>query len=129
MGNGLQDKIEMKGAIYDVHEKAKVICRAIACVSPFQAGLSVLECLGYGVPFVTCKDAITGGELFNIQNGKNGVLLDDAGELKDVILDMTNNKRKYIIMGENGYSYYWKYRTPEIMAQGLIDAIRFVDPA
>ena len=81
--------------------------------------------MGYGVPYITSKNAITGGESFNIQDGTNGVLLNDNSELKNVILDIANNKNKYVKLGENAYSYYWNNRTPEIMANGIIDAIEY----
>lgn len=123
--NRLEEKIELLGPIYDRHEKARIFQQSLACISPDQAGLSVLESLGYGVPFITSKDAITGGESFNIHNNFNGILMDNVAVLKDIILDISNNREKYIKMGENAYSYYWKNRTPEIMAQGIQDAIEY----
>ena len=125
ISNHLEEKIELLGPIYDGNEKAKIFQRSLACISPDQAGLSVLESLGYGVPFITTKDAITGGESFNIKNNYNGNLLDNVTELKDTILDIARNREKYIKMGENAYSYYWTNRTPEIMARGIQDAIEY----
>lgn len=124
--NGLSDKIELAGAIYNSREKATVFQQTIACISPKQAGLSVLESMGYAVPFITEKHAITGGESFNIHNGEDGVMMENLSELKDVLLDITNNKEKYLEMGNKAYEYYWKYRTPEIMAKGIADAIEYV---
>ena len=123
--NLLEEKIELLGPIYDRHEKAMIFQKSLVCISPDQAGLSVLESLGYGVPFITSKDAITGGESFNIQNNYNGILLDNVSELKDTILDISRNREKYINMGENAYSYYWTNRTPEIMAGGIQDAVEY----
>ena len=123
--NLLEEKIELLGPIYDRHEKAKIFQKSLVCISPDQAGLSVLESLGYGVPFITSKDAITGGESFNIQNNYNGILMDNVSELKNTILDISRNREKYIKMGENAYSYYWTNRTPEIMAGGIQDAVEY----
>ena len=125
ISNHLEEKIELLGPIYDGNEKANIFQRSLACISPEQAGLSVLESLGYGVPFITTKDAITGGESFNIKNNYNGNLLDNVTELKDTILDISRNREKYIKMGENAYSYYWTNRTPETMAGGIQDAIEY----
>lgn len=98
--NGMQEIIKMHGAIYDDHEKANYFARAYACISPLQAGLSVLESMGYGVPFVTVKDAITGGESFNIHSNVDGVVMNSVEELSTVVADIFNNKRKYIDYGK-----------------------------
>lgn len=121
--NGLENKINMMGAIYDTNEKAEIFKKSIACISPMQAGLSVLESMGYGVPFVTCNDAITGGEIFNIKNNENGLLINKVSQIKAVILDIYQNKEKYLSMGEKAYDYYWNNRTPMVMASGIISAI------
>lgn len=121
--NGLNDKIDLLGSIYDENKKASIFAKAIACISPRQAGLAVLESMGYGVPFITMHDAITGGEAFNIINNINGLRLKNESEFKQVILDIYENKNKYLEYGQNAYNYYWSYRRPEDMAKGVIDAI------
>lgn len=124
--NRLVNKIFLLGPIFNIFEKAQYFSKAFACISPVQAGLSVLESMGYGVAFITMNDAITGGERLNIQNGINGVLLDDTAQLKDVILDITNNSEKYLLMGENALKYYNNSHKPEDMANGLFKAVEFV---
>lgn len=122
---GLEDKITMLGPIYDSNKKAEIFRKSIACISPKQAGLSVLESMGYGVPFITSENAITGGEAFNISNGENGLRIKDISKLKDVILDIHQNREKYLVMGEKAYTYYWNNRTPDVMANGIISAINY----
>lgn len=124
--NGLSGKITMHGAIFDKKQKARFFEKSLACISPLQAGLSVLESQGYATAFVTTKDAITGGEIFNIDNGHNGVLLDDVAQLKDTILDISKNHKKYIDMGKNGRIHYITCRKPSDMAQGFIDAVEYM---
>lgn len=121
----LEHKVTLHGAMYTAREKATVFRRALACISPRQAGLGVLEAMGYGVPFITHKDAITGGEAFNIENGVTGLRLPTLDTLADVILDITAHPDKYLAMGRRAYDYYWQHRTPQHMAQGLIDAIEY----
>lgn len=120
---GLEHKITMLGALYKASEKQPVFESAYACISPNQGGLGVLECMGYGVPFITSKNAITGGESFNIETGVTGLRLDTLDNLHEVILDISANPAKYEQMGINAYNYYWRERTPEIMAQGIADAV------
>ena len=90
-----------------------------------QAGLSVLESMGCGVPFITSENAITGGESFNIQHGVNGILMKNLGDLKNIILDISKDTSKYIKMGERAYRHYWECRKPQDMAQGIINAIEY----
>ena len=124
--NDLLHKIIPLGPIFDIQEKANIFKKSFACLSPNQAGLSVLESFGYGVPFITSKNAITGGERLNIKDGDNGILMDDSSQLSLYILDITSNPNKYIKMGENAKNYYEQYRKPQDMANGLIKAIQYV---
>lgn len=124
--NDMQDLIVLRGAIYDIDEKAKYFARALACISPKQAGLTVLESMGYGVPFISTKNAITGGELFNVHNGVDGVVMESEGELSSVVRDIAEKPDKYIAMGEKAKEFYDKNRTPKHMAQGFWEAIQYV---
>lgn len=124
--NELSDKIILRGAIYDIDEKARYFARALACISPRQAGLSVLESMGYGVPFVTTRTAITGGEIFNIHNGEDGILMDDENELTNVIRNISEHPAQYIEMGRKAQAFYNACRRPEHMAEGLWKSIQYV---
>lgn len=124
--NRLSDKIIFHGAIYDECELSKFFQKSLLCISPNQAGLSVAKSLGYGVPFVTRDDAITGGEKYHITNGENGILYNNDGELVNIIVEATNNPDKYKMMGLRAKQYYDNNATPNHMAQGVIDAINFV---
>lgn len=123
--NNMNSLIEMKGAIYNIDEKAVYFAKAFACISPQQAGLSVLESMGYGVPFVTSKDAITGGELLNIHDGIDGVIMESESQLCDVIKDIAEHKEKYVEMGKKAQLYYNENRTPKHMADGLWNALSY----
>ncbi len=126
--NNLEGVINVLGPIYDNDKKADLFQSALACISPLQGGLSVLESMGYGVPYITDSNAITGGETFNIEDGKTGLRVEGMNmeKLKDIILDISSNKQKYIEMGKKAYDHYWSCRKPEDMAQGVIDAIEYV---
>ena len=126
--NGLGEIVNVLGPIYEEDKKADLFMRSLACISPLQAGLSVLESFGYGVPFITDANAITGGEAYNIKDGETGYRIEgmDAEKLKDAILDITAQPEKYKEMGKKAYDYYWTCRKPEDMAQGVIDAVEYV---
>lgn len=123
--NELNDKVVFCGEIKDETILKKYFSKAILCFSPDQAGLSVLKAMGYGVPFVTSKNAITGGEIFNIEQDKTGVLLESFDLISEIMIDATVCKEKYIKMGINAYEFYWNNRTIQDMAQGFIDAISY----
>jgi len=122
----LSYKIKLCGSITDDYILSDYFSRAIICISPDQAGLSVLKSMGNGVPYVTHRNAITGGEIFNIKSGENGILIDDFEEIEKIILDCVYNKENFIQMGQNAKKHYEDNRTVEHMVQGFLDAINYV---
>ena len=82
--------------------------------------------MGYGVPFVTRKDAITGGELYHIANGVNGIIYDSDSELTKIMEDAFRDKEKYIKMGISAREYYFERATVKHKAKGALSAIRYV---
>ena len=123
---GLSSKVHLLGAIYDENEKEKLFKSAYACISPNQAGLSVLESMAHGTPYITRKNAITGGERFNIQPFVTGLLYDDQDELVNILIDIKKYPQKYLDMGYAAKKYYDNSRTPELMVEAFINAIDFV---
>ena len=124
--NSFKNKIFLHGLIYDPKIKSNFFKRAYACISPVQAGLSVLESMGYGVPFITMHDSITGGERLSILNGINGILMTEIGELTDIIIDISRDPQKYIKMGEQAVKHYRATHKPEDMANGILASINCV---
>lgn len=126
--SNLQNLIVFLGNIEDSHLLSKYFSKALVCISPGQAGLSVLTSMANSVPFVTREDAITGGEVLNINNGKNktGVIYKTENELVDLLCNINNNKSKYIEMGSRARDYYVNFRLPEYMVNSIMDSIRFV---
>lgn len=124
--NNLSESIKLLGAIYDEEILSEYFLSSIACISPGQAGLSVLKAMGYGCPFITKSDAYTGGELFNISHNMNGVIYSDKRELIEILKDITINKEKYYLMGEEAYQYYYYCRKPNDMAYEILNLINYL---
>ena len=112
--------------IYDEKELAQLFSASLLCFSPTQAGLSVPKSMGYGVPFVTRRDAITGGEIYHITPGQNGVVYEKDEDLLPIMLDAMTDSGKYVQMGLEAKKYYDEHATIDHMAQGVIDALHFV---
>jgi len=125
--NNQQEYIFLLGPVFDEVELAKFFSRALLCISPDQAGLSVLKSMGYGVPFVTRTNAITGGERLNIEDRVNGILYSTPEELMATILDASKNPDKYLSMGIRAREYYENNASIELMAKGIIDAIHYAN--
>ena len=122
---GIQDSVIFHGAIFDETILSKHFQTSLLSFSPTQAGLSVPKSMGYGVPFVTRYDSITGGEIFHITNGVNGIVYRKDSDLKDIMIDAIDNLEKYIEMGLKAREYYNKYASIGTMAKGMSDAIEY----
>lgn len=121
----IENCVKFHGAIYNEATLRDLFSQALVCISPNQAGLSVLKSMGYGVPFATMHDAITGGEIFNITNKENGFLFDSENELQEFIEKIPQNRAALINAGIAAKKYYFSNATTEIQANGVIDALNF----
>lgn len=123
--NSLEGLVELKGAIYEEKLLASEFQKSLLCISPTQGGLSVPKSMGYAVPFITRKDAITGGEIYHIKDGVNGIIYNNDDDLTQIILDAITNPQKYIKMGLNAKEYYDNNATVNHMANGAIEAYNY----
>ena len=124
--NKLQNNITLKGSIFNENTLKNYFLKSIICVSPNQAGLSVLKSMGYGVPFITNSHSITGGEIFNIQNKINGILYDNENDLYKILCEIKIDPEKFIQMGKLAHQFYFENRTLKDMSDGFIRAINYV---
>jgi len=121
---GVEDLVEMPGAIKDPHHLREYYKKAIASVSFGQAGLAVLQSMAFGVPFVTSKNSITGGEAYNIINGVNGLLCEPTIEsLENNIVRLCEENNLALELGRNAYRYYSENCKIENMVKGFVKAI------
>lgn len=123
---GVAKKVNFLGKISSPPEKELYFSKAIACISPKQAGLSVLESFSYGVPFIAYKNAISGGEHLNIKSGYNGYLLSSREELVDTMESMYTNKKLSKMLGKNAFKFYTDKRQMKNMVDTFETAFNYV---
>lgn len=124
--NELDAQIKFYGRVTDKNEIEKYFSKAIACISPRQAGLSVVESMAYGVPFVTSKYPITGGEYTAIVEGANGYFFD--GSVKGLVKTLENiiESANQFNLNQNCIEYYNRFRSPELWVNQVLKALDFV---
>mgnify|MGYP003608147481 CR=1 FL=1 len=121
--NNLESKIMLHGQINDDMTLLPIFNRAIACISPGQAGLSVQKSFSYAVPFITSENPITGGEAFSIINGVNGYFYNSSiSALADILLSFSDEE-KVIEMSKKAYIFYSNFRSVEIWKRGFLENI------
>lgn len=116
----LTSKVEFLGEITQQDELRRYFMNAICCLSYGQAGLSVLQSIAHSTPFITCIDAVSGGEIDNISNGYTGYKLEDDRDVwVDKLLELTLDVELQIGLAANCSEFYHKERTISKMANGF----------
>lgn len=122
--NKLTEKVILHGEITDENKLKTIFLRGIATISPGQAGLSVQKSFSFGVPYITSRDAITGGELFSIIDNTNGFLYDGSiSSLTSILFNINSGNFDMEEISKNAYVFYQKFRNPKIWLSGFIRAI------
>jgi glycosyltransferase involved in cell wall biosynthesis len=124
--NKLTEHVTFHGSIYDQKCLERHHREAYASISPGQAGLSILTSMGFGTPYICRSDAITGGEIFNLENSNTGVRYETKEDLVNTLYDITQNPQKYEIMGARARNYYLRKRMPQHMVSSIIEACKYV---
>ncbi len=123
--NGLSNFIFFKGQLSQDESLKDLFKTALVCISPLQAGLSVQRAHAYGVPFLTCKFPITGGEDSAIIQDVTGFFFDGSvnGLENEIIriLKFEGLKNCY----QKCYHFYWNFRTPQIWVDQFQKAIDY----
>jgi len=118
----ITDSVIFAGTVKEDKQKREYFKRAQLCISMNQAGLAVLESFSYGVPFVTTRKAITGGERFNIQHKKTGFFVESVRDLTDLFHYSQKNRREMKRIGADAYQFYHEKRSMNKMA-GVFDEV------
>ncbi|MFV0176250.1 glycosyltransferase [Empedobacter falsenii] len=118
--NNLSGKIILHGKIVDDALLLPIMKRAVVCVSPGQAGLSVQKCFSYGVGFITEYNSITGGESHSIIEGTTGNFYDGT------LNDLEHKMRLYTDINYcknisiNAFNFYSSFRNVNIWKTGFL---------
>lgn len=121
----IENNVIFHGSINDTGKLEDFYKTAICSVSFGQAGLAVLQSLGYGVPFITKRNAISGGEKNNIKDNFNGYFCDDSiKSLEEKLLLLCNDIPLAKALGENAFNYYTQHCTIENMANVFSNVIK-----
>lgn len=119
----IDTNVEFTGEITELRDIVKYYRRAYACISPGQAGLSVLQSFAYGVPFVTGYGAVSGGEIGNVVHNYNGLIVnpgcDGIYAAMKSLIDTPNLSSR---LGRNAYTYFEAECKLEDYAQDLLAA-------
>jgi glycosyltransferase involved in cell wall biosynthesis len=124
---GILSRVEFLGRVNDPEKLSEIYQEAIFTVSYGQAGLSVLQSLGFGVPYITSLKAISGGEISNIQQGLNGYFCDDFNSFKMYMVKLINDLKLARLMGLQAYEYYSANCTVDNMVNGFDAALNDFD--
>ncbi|WP_261789178.1 glycosyltransferase [Thauera aminoaromatica] len=103
---GIGDSVRFEGAVTDAEAKKVFFEKAAVTVSPLQAGLSVAESFSFGVPFITHKNPVSGGEYLSIEDGENGFLFETEDELLAALLKVGGDPAVRVRLGNNSYEFY-----------------------
>ena len=120
----IKDRIQLLGRINETEILQEHYKSALASISFGQAGLGVLQSLGYGVPFITSKNAISGGEICNINHESNGYLIEDnQASLEQIMIKLGNDVQLSKLLGKNAFDHYTSKCTIEHMANKFKEVI------
>ncbi len=122
---GLTEKVVFRGRIADEAGLEAVYRHAIASVSPYQAGLSVLQSLAMGVPFVTRRDSITGGERFNVVHDRTGLLADDDAGIAKAMLQLAYDPVTRNRLAQGAFDHFVSNCSVERMVGGFLSAVQY----
>lgn len=122
----LEGRVILTGKIEDPHALETYYARAIASVSFGQAGLAVLQSMAFGVPFITKRAAISGGEKYNIINGHNGIFCsEDPGSLVEAMFKLVQDPVYAKSLGSNAYVHYCDRASIARMVDGFRAALEY----
>lgn len=122
----LSSRVFLPGKIEDAQILQSYYARAIASVSFGQAGLAVLQSMAFGVPFITKRNSVSGGEKYNIEDGVNGIFCsDDIESLVAAMRCLIENPLFARTLGQGAFAHYCEKASIEGMVDGFRAALGY----
>jgi len=113
----INNNVNFHGHISKAITKHEIIKGCSLSISLGQAGLSILESMSFGLPFLTAKSAISGGEIENIIDNYNGYLLEDYKNPTLIAFKLIQIKNDNSLehISRNAFNYYSNFANGELM--------------
>jgi len=121
---GLSERVHFEGFINDNTLLAEYYKYAICSISPHQAGLSVLQSMAFGVPFITRTDAYSGGEKLNIEHEISGYFYNTDQELVGFMQNLVDNGGEARRLGHNAFVHFNENRSVDNMVSGFLQCFK-----
>jgi glycosyltransferase involved in cell wall biosynthesis len=122
---GIAPRVRFHGRMTRGPGLSAVFARALAAVSPNQAGLSVMHTAANGIPFITRSDAITGGEIEFIVDGETGFLYTEDQDLARIMVQLANDRRRSVTVGQQARDHYHTRHSVRQMVDGFKAALEY----
>lgn len=120
--NSLSNRVIFLGEITNMQDLEAVFNNSRVCISPKQAGLSVLTSFSFGTPFITSHNAITGGERFSIMPGVTGEFFDGTKEELSIKMIKFQDDEYCKSLSRNSFEFYNNYRNSDLWVSAFIEA-------
>lgn len=103
--NNMEDRIQIKDAIFDHKILSILYAQSLVSVSPGYVGLNIIQSFGYGVPMVISKDEPHSPEIEAANEFENVIYFDSNDEkaLAKSLLEVFENKNYWILQRESIY--------------------------
>lgn len=122
----VQDNICYLGAIYDKQKANKLFkCADLFCI-PGTNGLGINQAMYWGLPVFTLNVRHS-PEIYYLEQGKNGFVLDTEKELENKIFETLEDKRQMEELSRYAKQHIREEASPEKMFEGFIKAIKHLE--
>ncbi|NVN17056.1 glycosyltransferase [Muricauda sp. HICW] len=121
-----QDNICYLGAIYNKQKVNKLFkCADLFCI-PGTNGLGINQAMYWGLPVLTLNVRHS-PEIYYLEQGKNGFVLDTERELENKIFEILEDKNRMEELSKYAKQHIREEASPEKMFEGFITAIEYLE--